>query len=42
MSANRREARLVVRHVIALQNVDGVLALMKEEALRATLHSDPE
>jgi hypothetical protein len=42
LSVNRCGARLAVGHVSPLQNVDGVLALMKEEALGTTLHDDPK
>ena len=33
LSVNRREASLTVRYDGSLQNVDGVLALVKEEAM---------
>jgi hypothetical protein len=42
LSINKRGAGFAVRNVSQLQNVDGVLTLVKKEALRAALHSDPE
>jgi hypothetical protein len=40
--ANRRGAGLAVRHASPHQNNDVALALVKEEALGAALHGDPE
>ena len=42
LSVDRRGAGLAVGHASPLQNVHGVLALMKEEALGTPLHDDPK
>jgi hypothetical protein len=42
LSVNRHGAGLVVGHASLLQNDDGVMAQMKEEALGAALHGDLE
>jgi hypothetical protein len=36
------EVWFAIEHAIPLQNVDSVLALVKEEALRAAFHGNPQ
>jgi hypothetical protein len=42
LSVNKHGAKLAVGHASLLQNINGVLLLVKEEALWATLQGDPE
>jgi hypothetical protein len=42
MCVNGRGARLAVGHAGLLENVDGVLSLVKEEALGVVLHNNPQ